>query len=85
MGTYLQESLGFLSQQQPSGGWPTGAPAGAGAGKSLGMAFLSGVCAPGGWSVFVGLWRPNPLRDPRGYSISEISDRTRDSMFIDEL
>jgi len=48
VGTYLQESLGFLSQQHPSGGWPTGAPAAAGAGKSLGMAFLSGVCAPGG-------------------------------------
>ncbi|CAN0042460.1 unnamed protein product [Ectocarpus sp. 8 AP-2014] len=56
VGTYLQESLGFLSQKQPNGGWPTGLPtsgAGAGAGAggsrgagtSLGMAFLSGVCA----------------------------------------
>ncbi|CAN0169118.1 unnamed protein product [Scytosiphon promiscuus] len=56
VGTYLQESLGFLSQQQPRGGWPTdGMPIDAvaggtggprpGAGSALGMAFLSGVCA----------------------------------------
>ncbi|CAN0023677.1 unnamed protein product [Ectocarpus fasciculatus] len=56
VGTYLQESLGFLSQKQPNGGWPTGLPASGagagggaggsrGAGTSLGMAFLSGVCA----------------------------------------
>ncbi|CAM9551310.1 unnamed protein product [Hapterophycus canaliculatus] len=59
VGTYLQESLGFLSQQQSSGGWPTDgipsstAAAGAGgprrgAGSALGMAFLSGVCADAG-------------------------------------
>ncbi|CAM9582386.1 unnamed protein product, partial [Laminaria digitata] len=47
VGTYLQESLGFLSQQQ-KGEWPTGIPTAAGAGaagagSSLGMAFLSGM------------------------------------------
>lgn len=50
MGTYLLESLGFLSQQ-PVGDWATGMPTAAGgaalrgAGQSLGMAFLSGVCS----------------------------------------
>lgn len=45
--TYLQESLGFLSQQQ-DGDWLTGGnmPASMrGAGPSLGMAFLSGMCS----------------------------------------
>ena len=49
VGTYLQESLGFLSQQQ-KGEWPTAIPnaagaAAAGAGPSLGMAFLAGMSA----------------------------------------
>lgn len=56
VGTYLQESLGFLSQSQPEGGWDTGVPAEAGGsrrvGSSLGMAFLSGVCA----GVFLRRW-----------------------------
>ena len=49
MGTSLQESLGFLSQQQ-TGEWPTVASNATGAGaarasSSLGMAFLSGMSA----------------------------------------
>lgn len=47
--TYLRESLGFLSQQPREGEWVAGvrAPGMNGDGRSIGMAFLSGVCATG--------------------------------------
>lgn len=54
VGTYLQESLGFLSQPQ-HGDWPSSAEGGAAAmrspGPSLGISFLSGVCSTWGGGV----------------------------------
>lgn len=62
--TYLQESLGFLSEQPKDGDWLAGSSSAAGGGigvglggkgPSLGMAFLSGMC---------GAARPRPEFEP---------------------